>query len=41
LVEYALILVLVTVVVIIALTGLGERTTNATGEVANAVGNVT
>ena len=39
LVEYALILALVSIVVIVALTALGGHTENAMGNVANVLGN--
>ncbi len=41
LVEYALILALVAIVVIVALTALGEHSSNAMGNVANTIGNTT
>lgn len=41
LVEYALILALVAIVVIVALTALGDHTTNAMGNVANTLSNAT
>jgi pilus assembly protein Flp/PilA len=41
LVEYALILALVAIVVIVALTALGDHTTNAMGNVANTLSNST
>ncbi len=41
LVEYALILALVAIVVIVALTALGDHTSNAMSNVANTIGNTT
>ena len=40
-VEYAFILVLVAVVLILALTSLGKHTENTMGNIADAVGNTT
>ncbi|MHC4481053.1 MAG: pilus assembly protein [Planctomycetota bacterium] len=41
LVEYALILVLVLLVVVVALTTFGEQVADTTSDISNAIGNVT